>query len=164
MTTLPDNIARLTPQPRPDGSDPMLFWAERDPAAVKRSIVITLLLMAPLAFFAPAAFLAAAIGAAAAAYVNARYFQLHLTARELRLRAAALSPVVCVPLTEISAAKVVEDPGGFLMPMAPRSGHLLIQKSDGAQLLIPGIKDVAEAVEAIQRLKNPPAHTEAQAA
>ncbi len=171
MSTLPDNVTRLRPEaPRPEPGpdsgegDPMLFWAERDPAAVRRSVVLTLLVMAPLAFLAPAAFIAGAVGVFAAAAINARYFQFHLSARELRLRPAALSPVLRLPLADIAEASVLPDPGGFLVPMAPRSGHLLIKKTDGGQLLVPGLKDVAEAVDAIRRLKHPPAEGTAAAA
>jgi len=177
MTTLPekatrpDNVTRLRSEssaPRSQGpesgDDRMLFWAERDPAAIKRSIVLMLLLMAPLAFLAPAAFIAAAVGAVAAAALNARSFQFQLTAHELRLRAAALSPVLRLKLSDIAGASILPDPGGFLVPMAPRSGHLLIKKTDGGQLLVPGLKDVDEAVEAIHRLKHPPTEGAIEAA
>ncbi len=165
MSTLPENVTRLRPaapppEPGPE-SDPVLFWAERDPAAIRRSVVLTLLVMAPLAFFAPAAFIAGAVGVFAAAAINARYFRFHLSARELRLRAAALSPVLRLPLADIAEAGVLPDPGGFLVPLAPRSGHLLIKKADGGQLLVPGLKDVAETVDAIRRLKQKPAEAEA---
>jgi len=157
--TLPTNIARLRPEaPRkPAGEDPMLFWAERDPAIQWRSTAMMLVLMSPLVIFAPAQFISAALAVVATGWFNARGFHLRLSASELRVRPAMLAPTMRVPLAEIAEATTMPDAAGALMPMAEGSGHLLIRKTDGGQIVIPGIKKVAETVDAIRRLKAPPA-------
>lgn len=157
--TLPTNVTRLRPEaPRPvSGEDPMLFWAERDPAIQWRSTAMMLVLMSPLAFFAPEQFIAAAIAVAATGWINASYFRFHLSASELRIRPALLAPTIRIPLGEIAEATTMPDAAGGLMPMAQGSGHLVIRKTDGSQLVIPGIKAVNEALDAIRRLKAPPA-------
>lgn len=153
---LPPNVTPLRPtrpQPAAGGEDPMLFWAERDPAIQWRATALMVVLISPLAFFEPAQFILAALAVTATGWFNAAGFRFHLSATELRVRAARLAPTLRVPLAEIADASTLPDSGGALMPLAPGSGHLLIRKTDGTQIVVPGIKAVAEAVEAIRTLK-----------
>ncbi|MGQ0677146.1 MAG: hypothetical protein ACT4N4_13815 [Rhodospirillales bacterium] len=151
MTTM-DN--RLNP------GDSVLFWAEPDPAALWRGAAIALLLMAPLAFLAPAGFIAAGLASLLLRELNQRSFRFELDAGELRLKLNALMPAVRVPLADIASVTVLPDPPGGFLPLAPRSGHLVIARTDGTQLLAPGIKEAAEAAEAITRLKREAQGTE----
>jgi hypothetical protein len=133
----------------------MRFWAERDPAIQWRSTAMMLVLMAPLSFIAPAQFIVAALAVAATGWFNAGGFRFQLGAKELRVRAARFAPTLRVKLGEIAEASTLPDTAGLLMPMEAGSGHLLIKKTDGTQIVIPGLKDVADAVNAIRRLKQP---------
>ena len=161
------NVTPLRPQRAPgdgqapgNGGQPMLFWAERDPAMQWRATALVLLVMAPLAFFTPATFIIAAIATIASGMVGNARFLFQLTAGEMRLRAGALSPILRLPLDEIAKASVLEDPAGKFLPLAAGSGHLLIHKKDGTQLLVPGLKDVAEAAAAVDKLKRDAAPAE----
>jgi hypothetical protein len=152
---LPPNVTPIRPN-RPQaagGESPMLFWADRDPAIQWRATALLLLVMSPLAFFEPAQFILAALAVAATGWLNAAGFRFYLSATELRVRAAWLAPTLRIPLGEIAEVSTVPDAAGSLMPMAAGSGHLLIRKTDGAQIIVPGIKAVAEAIDAIRTLK-----------
>lgn len=146
------NVRRLDVAP-PAGAT---FWAERDPAVQRRSTAMMLVLMAPLAFIAPGNFISAAIAVAAMGWWNARGFRFEVDRAALRLKVATLAPTLHIPLGEIAEASVAPDPAAALMPMAPKSGNLLIRKTDGVQFVIPGLRDVAEAADAIRRLKQGP--------
>lgn len=162
--SLPPNVTRIraktTGKPSEPANEPVLFYAERDPAIQWRSTAMFLVLMAPLAFIAPEQFIMAALAMAATGWWNASGFRFHLGAQALRVRAALFAPTLTVRLDEIAEAGTMPDAAGFLMPMAAKSGHLVIKKTDGTQLLIPGLKDVAEAVDAVRRLKQPEAGPE----
>lgn len=143
------NVRRLDVTP-PAGAK---FWAERDPAVQWRSTAMMLVLLSPLAFIAPANFISAALAVVAMGWWNARGFRFELDREALHLRVATLAPTVRIPLAEIAEASVAPDPAAALMPMAPRSGNLLLRKTDGTQFVIPGLRDVAETVDAFRRLK-----------
>ena len=157
--SLPPNVARIRAKPAGKPGDPanepVLFYAERDPAIQWRSTAMFVVLMAPLAFIAPGQFILAALAMGATGWWNASGFRFHLGPQTLRVRAAKFAPTLTVALNEIAEAGTLPDAAGFLMPMAAGSGHLVIKKTDGSQLLIPGLKDVAQAVDAIRRLKHP---------
>ncbi len=146
------NVRRLDVAPPANAR----FWAEQDPAVQWRSTAMMLVLMAPLAFIAPENFITATVAVVAMGWWNARGFRFEVDRQALRLKVAKLAPTVAIPLEEIAEASVAPDPGAVLMPMAPKSGHLLIRKTDGVQFLIPGLRDVAEAADAIRRLKQGP--------
>ena len=129
------------------------FWAERDPAVQWRSTAMMLVLMSPLAFIAPANFISAAVAVVAMGWWNARGFRFEVDREALHLRVATLAPTLHIPLAEIAEASVAPDPAAMLMPMAPKSGNLLVRKTDGTQFVIPGLRDVADAADAIRRLK-----------
>lgn len=148
-----NGLALFHPGPDEAKNDPVLFWAEPDPAALWRGVAMMLLFLAPLAFVAPAGFIAAGLTALLMRALNQRSFRFHLSARELRLKLNALMPTLRLKLDDIAAVTLLPETGGGLLPLMPRSGHLLIARSDGAQILVPGVKDAAEAVEAINRLK-----------
>lgn len=135
-------------------NDPVLFWAEPDPAALWRGAAVVLLLMAPLAFLAPAGFIAAGLTSLLLRRLNQRSFRFQLSARELRLKLNFLTPMLRVKLNEIASVKVLPDAAGGFIPLAPRTGHLVIARADGAQILVPGLMDAAEAAEAVNRLKH----------
>ena len=139
--------------PPPPGDDPVLFWAEPDPAALWRGAAVLLLMMAPLAFFAPAGFIAAGLASLVLRALNQKSFRFELAARELRLKLNVLMPVMTIGLADIAKVTVLPDAGGGVMKLAPRTGHLVIARADGTQILVPGIKDAGEAAEAIAALK-----------
>lgn len=151
------NVRRLdvTP-PRMNPGPGAKFWAARDPAIQWRSTAMMLVLMAPLAFIAPGNFISAAIAVVAMGWWNARGFRFEVDSAALHLKVATLAPMLHIPLGEIAEASVAPDPGSMLMPLAPKAGHLLIKKTDGVQFLIPGLIDVADAADAIRRLKQGP--------
>ncbi|MCC7048931.1 MAG: hypothetical protein IT562_19610 [Alphaproteobacteria bacterium] len=165
---LPPNVARLRAKPvgKPGdpANEPVLFYAERDPAIQWRSTAMFLVLMTPLAFIAPGQFIVAALAMAATGWWNASGFRFHLGPQNLRVRAARFAPTLTVPLGEIAEASTIPDAAGFLMPMAAGSGHLVIKKTDGGQLLIPGLRNIAETVDAIRRLKQPETNEDRAAA
>ncbi len=148
-----DNLTLFRPRPETPQDDPTLFWAEPDPAALWRGAAMMLLFLTPMAFIAPVGFIAAGLTALLMRALNQRNFMFHVGARELRLKLNALMPTLRVKLDDIVSVAVLPDAAGMFLPLAPRTGHLLIAKKDGKQLLIPGIKDAAEAAEAITRLK-----------
>lgn len=133
--------------------DPVLFWAELDPAALWRGAAMVALFMAPLAFLAPAAFIAAGFVSLALSVANRRSFRFHLSRRELRLKLSFLMPELRLPLSEIGSVSVLPDSAGGFLPLAPRSGHLLIARTDGAQVLVPSVKDAVGVAQAIDRLR-----------
>ena len=151
-----------TLQNRANPDDPVLFWAEPDPAALWRGAAMVLLFLAPLAFLAPAGFIAAGFTSLLLRVLNQRSFRFHVSRRELRLKYNFMTPELRVALNEIGSVSVLPDAAGGIMPLAPRSGHLLIARTDGAQIMVPGIKDAAAAVEAINRLKHQAETGEAQ--
>ncbi|MBL8707084.1 MAG: hypothetical protein JNM30_19680 [Rhodospirillales bacterium] len=146
------NVRRLEVAPPPGAK----FWAERDPAVQWRSTAMMLVLMAPLAFIAPGNFISAAVAVVAMGWWNARGFRFEVDRAALHLKVATLAPTLHIPLAEIAEASVAPDPAAVLMPLAPKSGNLLIKKTDGVQFVIPGLQDVAEAADAIRRLKQGP--------
>lgn len=143
------NVRRLEATP-PAGAR---FWAARDPAVQWRSTAMMLVLMAPLAFIAPGNFISAAIAVVAMGWWNARGFRFEVDRTALHLKVATLAPTLQIPLVEIAEASVAPDIAAVLMPLAPKSGNLLIKKTDGVQFVIPGLQDVAEAASAIRSLK-----------
>lgn len=143
------NVRRLEVTP-PTGAK---FWAGRDPAVQWRSTAMMLVLMSPLAFIAPGNFISAAIAVVAMGWWNARGFRFEVDRAALHLKVASLAPTLHIPLAEIAEASVAPDPAAVLMPLAPKSGNLLIKKTDGVQFIIPGLQDVADAADAIRRLK-----------
>lgn len=153
---LPDNVRRLgaTPPPPTPESGPT-FFAERDPAIQWRSTAMMLLIMAPLAFLTPASYIASALAVLAMGWWNGRGFRFQVDRQALTLRVAQLAPTLTIPLKDIAEVSVMPDAAALLMPLEPKSGHLLVKKTDGEQLLIPGLKDVAEAVDAFRQLKQP---------
>ncbi len=154
------NVRRLdvTP-PRMNPGPGAKFWAGRDPAVQWRSTAMMLVLMAPLAFIAPGNFISAAIAVVAIGWWNARGFRFEVDRAALHLKVASLAPTLHIPLAEIADASVAPDPAAMLMPLAPKSGNLLIKKTDGVQFIVPGLQDVAEAADAIRRLKQGPQTT-----
>lgn len=134
-----------------DGS--VLFWAETDPAALWRGAAVLLLMMAPLAFFAPAGFIAATAASLLLRTLNQRSFRFEVSGRELRLKLNVLLPTMRVPLSDIASVNVLPDTADGFMKLAPRTGHLVIARNDGMQILVPGVKDAAEAAQAIITLK-----------
>ena len=148
-----DKLTLLRPPPSGSKDDPVLFWAEPDPAALWRGAALMLLFLAPLAFIAPSGFIAAGLTALLMRALNQRSFRFQMSARELRLKPNALTPTLRLKLADIASVTLVPDTAGAIMPLSPRSGHLMLAKTDGAQLLVPGIKDAADAAEAINRLK-----------
>jgi len=133
--------------------DPVVFWAELDPAALWRGAALALLFMAPLAFLAPVGFIAAGFASLLLRAWNQRNFRFHLSRSELRVKASFFLPELRLPLKDIASVSVLPDAAGGILPLAPRTGHLLIARTDGRQILVPGIKDATEAAEAVERLK-----------
>ncbi len=134
--------------------EPALFWAEPDPVALWRGAAVLLLMMAPLAFFAPAGFIGATAASLLLRTLNQRSFRFEVTAHELRLKLNVLLPTLRVALGDIASVNVLPDAAGGFMKLAPRTGHLVIARKDGTQILVPGIKDAAEAAQAIVTLKH----------
>jgi hypothetical protein len=143
----------MTAANRTVSRDPVLFWAELDPAALWRGVALALLFMLPLAFLAPAGFLAAGGASLLLRAWNQRNFRFHLSRNELRVKASFFLPELRLPLKDIASVGVLPDSAGGFLPLAPRSGHLVIARTDGGQIIVPGIKDAAEAAEAVERLK-----------
>lgn len=152
---LPDNVRRLDAPPPPPPQGGPIFWAERDPAIQWRSTAMMLLIMAPLAFFAPASFITSALAVVAMGWWNGRGFRFQIDRQALTLRAAQLAPTLTIPLKDIAEVSMLPDAAALLMPLEPKSGHLLVKKTDGEQLLIPGVKEAAEAIDAFRKLKQP---------
>ncbi|MBM3490494.1 MAG: hypothetical protein FJX68_08585 [Alphaproteobacteria bacterium] len=130
---------------QPVEGTPAVFFALRDPWFYVKAMGFGLLLFSPLAFLMPEAFLIFAAASALSAYANARAFRFELSAEELRLRQTWFSGMRRLPLTDIeeASALAVKDGTGVLMLRLARGG-----------LLVPGLREVDEAVTAIRRLRD----------
>jgi hypothetical protein len=134
--------------------DPVLFWAERDPAAAFRGWAVLTGLTLPLGLVFPDAVLTAAALGALLTWLNHKAFRLELTRRELRLRPGLLTPTRRWPLAAIGLVEARDAEmnrvrwGGT----RPRIGHVLIELPEGL-LGITGLREPQELVEAIETLR-----------
>ncbi|MFC3230135.1 hypothetical protein ACFOGJ_22995 [Marinibaculum pumilum] len=140
--------------PGPHGRQPVLFWAERAPGFYLRATAISALLMAPIAFFLPVLFLVFVAFLALSSWINARSFRFEVSSDVLALRQSILLPRLQLPLADILTVEARADPGGRLFGGEPGSGLLLLTLRNGRMLVVPGLKDVAEAVSAIRIIQS----------
>ena len=140
--------------PGPHGRQPVLFWAERAPGFYLRATAISALLMAPIAFFLPVLFLIFVAFLALSSWITARSFRFEVSSDMLALRQSILLPRLQLPLADILTVEARADPGGRLFGGEPGSGLLLLTLRNGRMLVVPGLKDVAEAVSAIRIIQS----------
>jgi|GEM_PF-5283812 len=134
--------------------DPVLFWAERDPAAAFRGWAVLTGLSLPLGLLFPDAVLTAALLGAALTWLDHKAFRLELTRRELRLRPGLLARTRRWPLAVIGHVEARDREMRRVRrgTARPRIGHVLIELPDGL-LGINGLREPQELVEAIETLR-----------
>ncbi|MEQ9047796.1 MAG: hypothetical protein RLO22_25335, partial [Sneathiellaceae bacterium] len=112
--------------PGPGRPEPVLFWAEREPAFYLRATAISALLMIPIAFFMPGLFVLFLAFLSLSSWINARAFRFEVGPRTLTVRQSLLLPRMVVPLGDIANLVARPDPGGRLFGSADGAGVLLV--------------------------------------
>lgn len=155
-----DGAARSGPPRR----EPVLFWAEREPAFYLRATAISALLMLPVAFFLPALFLFFLVFLGLSGWLNARLFLFEIGPQTLALRQSLLSPRMHIPLSDIVGVQTREDASGRILGGSAGAGVLLMTLKGGRILPVPGLKEVGEVAAAIKEIQSgqgrppPPPH------
>lgn len=139
--------------PGPGRQEPVLFWAEREPAFYLRATAISALLMIPVAFFMPALFVLFLALLSLSGWINARAFRFEVGPRTLTVRQSLLLPRMTFPLADIASLADRPDPGGRLLGAAAGTGLLMVHLRGGRTLVVPGLKDVKDAVTAIRSIQ-----------
>jgi hypothetical protein len=135
---------------RNDG--PVLFWARRSPVIGWRGVILTGLLLGPLAFLAPGSYVVALSLGALFAAIGTRAFRFEITARALRLKVSLFLPAVRIALADVAGADAQPDVGSWALSAEDDIGVLMIRLRDGRLLPVAGIVGPREAADAVNRL------------
>lgn len=135
-------------------TDPVLFYAERPFWASLGGQGLPLLLCLPFVLLAPELgpfLLLTSLGMAVLQHVA---FRFQLTARHVIIRGGAFAPTMTVPLSDVRAVEALNWQGQpVYWGRAATVGHLRMTLADTATILVPAVRDPAEAADAIRQLQ-----------
>lgn len=129
--------------------EPVLFYAERDPAVLFGAWGAVVVIMMPFGLAIPDQFLSGVLLSLLMAWLCRRTFRFELTARRLHYRPNAFAVSVSVPLDDVRAVMATDLLGRPAeLAAAPRRGHLIVRTETGV-VVVKSIRQPQEAADAV---------------
>lgn len=137
-----------------NGGESVLYYTVRPFRLAMAAQALPLLLLTPVMFFQPQAVVPVILTSLLTAWWTAASFRFELTAQTLRLKVGPFSATREIALRDVATAEAL-DPAGkpLVWGRHAASGHVRLKLRDGEDVVVVGLADPVETVDAVAALK-----------